>query len=262
MRTHARRKSPRGLARILALALAVALSYRIPGCDGWSPGVPGTPDPPSAASKQKPKERKRVTLSSREYAEAMSAIDRSSGSGTPVEGLYEAVRLIDKNARHVYPDEASKEDLWTRAYGSWKLVLATGGGRQTTFKPVPVFAFAMLDETTFGNGVGLNEHRVLLSLRGRHELLTRRRQMVIGIDDVFLGSKRVTGSLPGFAGRALGLGKRRTDYEAEKRRPPAFVFLAASETSLVARGGSGGIAIWTRLEEDIRPAAYGDDAPP
>jgi hypothetical protein len=28
---------------------------------------------------------------------------------------------------------------------------------------------------------------------------------------------------------------------------------------MIARGGSGGIAIWTKLEKDIRPAAYGSD---
>lgn len=38
---------------------------------------------------------------------------------------------------------------------------------------------------------------------------------------------------------------------------PAFTIIGSSEKSLIARGGSGGIAIWTRLEKDIRPAAYG-----
>jgi len=186
----------------------------------------------------------------------MSTIDVASKSGTPSDDLYDAVRVIDKNARHVYPDEESKEELWTRAYGSWKLVLATGGGKFTTFKPVPIFAFAMLDEQNFGNGVGINENAILLSLLGPHELLTKRRQMVINIDDIFLGSRKVTDNVPSFIGDGMGLGKRPIDYQKEGSRAPAFVFIAASETSLVARGGSGGIAIWTRLKKDIRPAAY------
>jgi hypothetical protein len=41
---------------------------------------------------------------------------------------------------------------------------------------------------------------------------------------------------------------------------PAFTIIGASEKSLIARGGSGGIAIWTRLDKDIRPAAYGTSA--
>ena len=42
-----------------------------------------------------------------------------------------------------------------------------------------------------------------------------------------------------------------------KTRPPTFTFIGASSKSLIARGGTGGIAIWTRLNKDIRPAAYG-----
>mmetsp|Transcript_5540 Transcript_5540/g.13184 ORF Transcript_5540/g.13184 Transcript_5540/m.13184 type:complete len:242 (-) Transcript_5540:1733-2458(-) len=197
-----------------------------------------------------------VTISSQEYKDAMATIDAASRAGTPSDDLYEAVRVIDRNAKYVYPDEESKEALWERAYGSWKLVLATGGGRSFTFKPVPIFAFAVLDEENFGNGVGINENIILLSLLGPHELITKRRQMMINIDDIFLASNRVTENMPGFIGNGIGLGKRPIDYKKAKSRPPAFVFIAASQTSLVARGGTGGIAIWTRLENDIRPAAY------
>jgi hypothetical protein len=214
-------------------------------CEGFS-----APNPPQ-------KKKAVVSITSQEYRDAIATIDAASVSGSPSDDLYEAVRIIDRNARYVYPDEESKEDLWERAYGSWKLVLATGGGRSLTFKPVPIFAFAMLDEVNFGNGVGINENIILLSLLGPHELITRRRMMMINIDDVFLGSKKVTDNVPKFMGNGIGLGKRSIDYKNAKSRAPAFVFLAASERSLVARGGSGGIAIWTRLEQDIRPAAYG-----
>lgn len=79
------------------------------------------------------------------------------------------MRYIDRNALKLYPDEEAKEQLWQRAYASWKLQLATGGGRFTTeFKPVPIFAFAMcytmLDEKNFGNGIGFNEKNMILSL--------------------------------------------------------------------------------------------------
>ena len=216
-------------------------------CEGFSA---------SAASSSAPK-KPVVTISSQEYQNAMATIDAASVAGAPSDDLYDAVRVIDRNARYVYPDEESKEALWERAYGSWKLVLATGGGKYTTFKPVPIFAFAMLDEETFGNGVGINENIILLSLLGPHELITKRRMMMINIDDVFLGSRRVTDNVPTFIGDGMGLGKRPIDYQQTKgSRAPAFVFIAASETSLVARGGSGGIAIWTRLDKDIRPAAY------
>jgi len=224
-------------------------------CDGFSASSSSSSTTSGAAPNKKTKKTV-VSISSNEYRDAMARIDVASKAGAPSDGLYDAVRVIDRNARHIYPDEESKEELWKRAYGSWKLVLATGGGKFRAFKPVPIFAFAMLDEENFGNGVGVNENLILLSLLGPHELNTKRRQMVINVDDVFLGSRRVTQNVPGFLGEGMGLGKRPSDWKKSGNRAPAFVFIAASETSLVARGGSGGIAIWTRLEKDIRPVAY------
>ena len=199
-----------------------------------------------------------MSMDSTEYADAIKTIDRASISAEPSEDLYDAVRAIDKNAFKIYSNEESKQELWNRAYGSWKLVLATGGGKYTTFKSVPIFAFAMLDENNFGNGVGINETMIFLSLLGPHELITKRRQMVINIDDLFLGSRKIK-NVPQFVAKGIGLGKRPPDYKKNGGRPPAFTFIAASEKSLVARGGSGGIAIWTRLENDIRPAAYSSE---
>jgi hypothetical protein len=43
--------------------------------------------------------------------------------------LYDAVRHIDKNGFRIYPTVEDKEALWDRAHGSWKLQLATGGGK-------------------------------------------------------------------------------------------------------------------------------------
>ena len=223
--------------RIL-LELCFLLAYISAACHGFST-IPTIP-----------------SLSSQEYINAISLIDQCSTSGKPSQELYDAVRYIDRNALKIYPDEESKNELWGRSFGSWKLVLATGGGRFTTFKPVPIFAFAMLDEDNFGNGVGVNQDNIILSLLGPHEL-TKRRQMIINIDDIFLGSRQVTEYMPGFLKNGMGLGKRPIDYKNAGGRPPAFTFIAASEKSLIARGGSGGIAIWTRLEKDIRPAAYG-----
>lgn len=189
-----------------------------------------------------------ITITGPEYAKAISTIDQASVSSTPSEDLYDAVRVIDRNSLKIYPDDESKEALWKRAFGSWKLVLATGGGRNKTFKKVPIFAFAMLDENNFGNGVGLNESIILLSLLGPHEL-TKRRQMIINIDDVFIGSNKVTNIVPEFLSEGMGAGKRPIDYKNSGRRPPAFTFIAASEKSLVARGGSGGIQGFTRMTE-------------
>jgi len=195
------------------------------------------------------------------YEEAMEIIDQCSKTSSPSDNLYDAVKYIDRNANTlIYPNVKAREDMWSNAFGSWKLVLATGGGRYTTFKPIPkpLFAFARIDEVNFGNGIGLNEDVILLSLLGPHEFGAKRRQMKICIDDMYITGKNVTNALPKFISAGmLGLGKRPGDYSGKKGdRIPAFTIIASSESSLVARGGTGGVAIWTRLKKDIQTAAY------
>jgi hypothetical protein len=191
------------------------------------------------------------------YHGSFDLIDECAASGRPTSELYDAVRYIDKNALRLYPDESAKLQLWGRAHGSWKLTLATGGGRSTTFKPVPIFAFAMIDDMCFGNGVGLNSDTIFLSLLGPHYFNAKRRQMGIGIENVYLFSNEVTQYVPGFVAEGMNLGKTPNDFAGWKSRMPAFTMIGASDRSLIARGGSGGIAIWTKLEKDIRPTAYG-----
>jgi len=195
------------------------------------------------------------------YTKSFQTIDKCAAAGVPSDELYDAVRYIDRNASKLYPDEAAKEEMWKRAYGSWKLQLATGtpaGGGTTPFKAVPIFAYAMIDENNFGNGVGLNQDTIILSLLGPHYFNTKRRVMGIGIEDMFLFSNKVTQFVPTFISDGMGLKKKPSDFSGKKgSRMPAFTIIGSSEKSLIARGGSGGIAIWTRLDKDIRPAAYG-----
>lgn len=175
------------------------------------------------------------------YAESFELIDECASSGQPTDQLYDAVRYIDKNAIRLYPNEDAKVQLWERAHES------------TSFKPVPIFAFAMIDDKCFGNGVGMNNgETIILSLLGPHYFNAKRRQMGIGIEDVFLFSKNITQYIPRFVGDGMLLGKRPEDFEKMgKSRMPAFNMIGASDKSLIARGGSGGIAIWTRLKKDM-----------
>lgn len=193
------------------------------------------------------------------YAKAFRVIDECAKAGESSEDLYDSCRYVDKKAFKFYADPADKEALWDRCHGSWKLQLATGGGKFTTFKPVPIFAYAMIDEHNFGNGVGFNQDGIILSLLGPHYFNAKRRQMGLGINDLFLFSKKLTQWVPEFISEGMGLGKTPEDYKEKGARMPAFTMIAASEKSMIARGGSGGIAIWTRLDKDIRPAAYGVD---
>lgn len=207
---------------------------------------------PFAGRRMKPSARNAIKVDG--YDNAFQIIDECAVSGKPSDALFDAVRFIDKNALKIYPDLDERQALWDQAHGSWKLQLATGGGKFKNFKPVPIFAFAMVDEENFGNGVGINEKIILLSLLGPHDFNTKRRQMIINIDDMFILGSNVSKSLPSFISNGIGMGKRPEDWT--NGRPPAFTFIGASDKALIARGGSGGIAIWTRLSNDIRPAAY------
>jgi hypothetical protein len=186
------------------------------------------------------------------YEDAFRIIDDCAIKGETSDDLYDAVRLIDKNAIRIYPDDSHKQELWNTAHGSWKLQLATGGGKKMTFRSIPIFAFAVIDGINFGNGVGWNADTIFLSLLGPHIFNTQRRQMTITIADMYLGSKKVTPLVPLFVKDAMGIGKQPQDF----KRAPAFTFIGASQKALIARGGTGGIAIWMRLDKDIGPAAY------
>jgi hypothetical protein len=215
--------------------------------------VSGFVVPPSVAGDAKSSSLSVVRIDG--YEEAFQIIDQCSTSKMPSDDLYDTVRFIDKNALKIYPTIEDKQALWETAYGSWQLQLATGGGKYTSFKPAPIFAFAMLDEKNFGNGVGWSQDGIILSLLGPHVFNTKQRRMFISIDDMFLGGFKVSKFVPGFIKEGMGLGKKLADF----KKPPAFTFIGASDKSLIARGGTGGIAIWTRIDKDIRPAAYGSD---
>lgn len=75
-----------------------------------------------------------------------------------------------------------------------------------------------------------------------------------------LKSDKWTNILPDFVANGINLKKRPNDFSGKKGdRIPAFTFIASSDKSLIARGGSGGIAIWTRLEKDIMHTACGSE---
>ncbi|KAL3798959.1 hypothetical protein HJC23_005098 [Cyclotella cryptica] len=129
--------------------------------------------------------------------------------------------------------------------GIVKLQLASGPPPSSsksgppTFKPVPIFAFAMIDEDKFGNGIGWDADGILLLLLGKYSFDERRRQMGIRIDDVFLFSSNVTKFVPRFMADGMGLGNRPEDFIGGSTKMREFTMIGASEKAMVARGGSG-----------------------
>ncbi len=195
-----------------------------------------------------------ITIDS--YEKAFRSIDDCAISGEPTVDLYEAAHFIEKNAYKIYPDLQSKLELWSAAHGSWKLQFSTGGAKQFSFHKPPKwlpFSFATIDDNHFGNGIGLNEKTIWLSFLHNQYFHAKQRRMVVTLAGAYVFGKNITTLLPRFIRQHFD--KVPEDYT--DKDPPTFVLIGCSEHALIARGNqSGGLAIWTRLPEDIREVAY------
>lgn len=191
------------------------------------------------------------------YDKAFRTIDECAIKGQANDELYDAVRFVEVYAYKIYPDLEEKQKLWEMAHGSWKLQLSTGGAKNKSFHPPPAFlpfSFAMITDRHFGNGVGKNENTIWLALLHNQYWNGRLRRMVVTPADVYLFGRKV--NLPDLIAKGMKLGKSPDDFEAS---PPTFVLVGASEHALIARGNqSGGLAIWTRLPDDLRKVAFKD----
>eukprot|EP00977_Amphora_coffeiformis_P021532 scaffold9441_cov167-Amphora_coffeaeformis.AAC.11 len=229
------------------------------------PGYPGSID---YARLPKQKVVKETSTASKalpavtSFEEAIRIIDECAVDEKPAEQLYEAVRFVERNAYKLYPDMADKQALWDRAQGCFKLVLSTGDAKTRAFHTPSYmfpFSFAMIQGEYFGNGFGLNENMILISVLQKHYLNMKIRQMVVTVKDIYFGGNQSTDIVPDFIKKAINVGKTPEDFAAESKRPPAFTIVAATEHALVARGNqSGGLAIWHRFKKDILPVAYKD----
>jgi hypothetical protein len=195
--------------------------------------------------------------------------------------LWDAVHYLEQHSFQLSDDE--KQQLWQNAHGSWKLVLSTGSSKSHDFHLPPKFlpfSFAMIDDTYFGNGVGLNENQIWIALRDKHTYDYNKRRLQVSVDDVFLFGHQITPfpklpklKLPSF----MTLLSKQTDgvddessssssqphqKKSPNKPPPTFVLIGSSQHTLIARGNqSGGLALWTRLQNDICPVAYSTKAP-
>ena len=195
------------------------------------------------------------------YEEAIGIIDACAVQKSSHEDLLAAVRHVEKNAYRLYPDMAAKEALWQRAHGSFELVLSTGSAKSRDFHPPPnflPFSYAMIDDEYFGNGVGLNQDTIWISMLHKHHFDPQIRRMVVTLRDIYIRGLKNTSRIPALLRKKLNVGKDPQDFT--DKRPPTFVIVGATEKALIARGNqSGGLAIWARMEKDIRPVAYKKD---
>jgi len=201
-----------------------------------------------------------ATALSLTYEDAIRVIDECSVQERPNEQLYNAVRLLEQKAYKFYPGMSDKLDLWDRAQGSWKLIFSTGDAKTREFHPPTYllpFSFAMIRGEHFGNGFGLGENLILLSVLQKHYFNPRIRYMAVTVQDIYVGGHKATDFFPDCVKNAINLGKTPADFV--DKPCPAFCLLAATENALVARGNqSGALAIWKRLPCDMHRVAYKD----
>lgn len=209
------------------------------------------------------------------YDEALQTINNCAETGQLSPALDEAVRFLEVNSYRIYPkiDPSHVEDLWEKAQGSWELTATTGSYKNRSFHPTPAFlpfSFALIDGSHFGNGIGLDKKRIGLAFLHHAHFHAAHRKMTVTHPDLYLGGHRI--SFPDFlrpmvlrmvesenpndaVPPAAKSGQKKE--EQQHKDVPRFVLIAASEKALIARGNqSGGLALWTRLSQDVRPAAY------
>jgi len=113
----------------------------------------------------------------------------------------------------------------------------------------------MIDDEYFGNGVGLDRDTIWISMLHKHHYDPNIRRMVVTLRDIYIRGHKVTRMIPPFLRKKLNVGKNPRDFT--DKDPPTFVIVGVTDRALIARGNqSGGLAIWSRMETDIRPVAY------
>lgn len=242
----------------------VVRSFDIKAISIAAPRIPGPwVHPQSRVQPQvQPQIMDKPTVAVTTFEEAIQIIDECAFQEAPSDQLYQAVRLVEKNANKFYPSKLDKQALWDRAQGNFKLVLSTGNAKTKAFHPpnyIFAFSYAMIRDGYFGNGFGPNEDNVWVSILQKTYVNMKIRQMVVTVKDIYLGGNKATDKIPQFFKKAINLGMTPQHFEEESKRPPAFCILAATEHALVARGNqSGSLAIWKRFPKDIRTSAYKD----
>jgi len=175
--------------------------------------------------------------------------------------LYNAVRFIDRDAHKIYSAQADRMALWEKSQGSWELRLAYEDSRSQHFFPYPDFrdyamAFTMIEPHYFGKGIARDPSFCFVAMGGPASFNARTRQLLMNYVDFYISG----GQVPDWDLSYFMRGYARNWYEDRRKRPPlAFTLIGASEKSLVVRGSkTGGMAIFRRIEDDMRPAAYGN----
>lgn len=174
--------------------------------------------------------------------------------------LYYATRYIDRIAHKLY-NKTEKEALYERSKGSWELRLAYEDSRKDlNFYPYPDFrefamAYIMIDDEYFGKGIAASPSFSFVAMGGPCKAIPQKRQVYMDYQDFYINGR----AIPEWDLSYFMRGYARNWYAIERKRPPlAFTLIAVTDKALVVRGSkTGGMAVFRRVEEDMREVSYG-----
>ncbi|CAB9500334.1 expressed unknown protein [Seminavis robusta] len=196
--------------------------------------------------------------------EAIQTIEECAEEGDALntqDDLFCAVKYLDRFGSSLhYKDDKVKQELMAQCQGSWELRLALNSDRDQEFYPHPEFrsfamAFITVEDDYFGKGIAPNPTFCFVSIAGPSTQNYKTRQVFMEYEDYYINGRTV----PGWDLSYYLRGYQRNWVSTERKRPPlAFTVIMATENAMVVRGSkTGGIAIFRRIQDDMRPAAYG-----
>jgi hypothetical protein len=193
--------------------------------------------------------------------EAFALIDKCAESGQDAEGLFWAVKFLDRFANtDVYDDMDKRQALMDRANGSWELRLACNSDRDEDFYPHPEFrnfanAFSTVSDDYVGKGISTKDNSFcFVALAGPSYRSIKRRMVYMNYEDYFINGNQV----PGWDLSYYIRGYQR-DASSERDKPKlSFTVVCATDKAMCVRGSkTGGFAIFRKINQDMSGIAFG-----
>ena len=171
----------------------------------------------------------------------------------------EALLQVEKQMRATAKDDGGALSRATLAAldGAWRLVFTTGTvetqsklGRKINY--FPLRATQTFDTATMAitNGIFIGEF-ALIKFFGEFEWLEDRRRLEFDFDAIAVLGFKIDLPKGGAEelGAATGLGAKNNVQRAKSGKKAFFNWISADDEIATARGGGGGLALWTRTDQ-------------
>lgn len=174
---------------------------------------------------------------------------------TVLDALEGLEKLMRRKAK-AEPDTAARQVLESLD-GDWRLVFTTGtrdtqkklGAKINYFPIKAVQSFRVKeDPMRIQNGIYIGDFAIV-KFFGDFEFNLKSRKLEFDFDQIAIAGFTINLGKGKAAeiGAASGLGSENNVDLVEKNKKPFFNWISADETIATARGGGGGLALWTRV---------------